>query len=145
MQSHSASALKEHEASRMSARRFKILLIEDHSDIAEALSILLTQEGHEVQIATDVASGLNAALHHRCDLMLSDLGLPDGAGTDLMRQLRATGNTLPGIALSGYDREQDVRRSLQVGFAAHLIKPVELHQLKTTISAVMARAVSGSS
>ena len=70
------------------------------------------------------------------DLLLSDLGLPDGSGVDLMRELRERGSTLPGIALSGYGQEEDVRRSKEAGFAEHLTKPVDLQRLATAIASL---------
>lgn len=132
----------QHELSAANTRRPRILLVEDCEDVAQMLSILLILEGYEVQIAPDMTTGLEAALQHGYDLVLSDLGLPDGCGADLMSQLRRRGRSIPGIAVSGYGQAQDVRRSLQAGFAAHLIKPVEFHQLKKTISAVLRQFAS---
>ena len=59
-------------------------------------------------------------------MLLSDLGLPDGSGHDLMRQLVASGKRLPGIALSGYGMAADVQQSREAGFAEHVIKPVKM-------------------
>src|ERR1700722_10243549 len=83
-------------------RRLKILLVEDHKDSAEVLSLLLTKEGHEVLTAGEIATALDVAKKVFFDVLLSDMGLPDGTGADLMRQLRAKGLTIPGIALSGH-------------------------------------------
>ena len=69
--------------------------------------------------------------------MLSDLGLPDGSGLDLMRAIRANGLNLPGIALSGYGQEQDVQQGREAGFAAHLVKPVSLPKLEEAIAKVI--------
>jgi CheY-like chemotaxis protein len=66
------------------------------------------------------------------DLVVSDLGLPDGSGIDLMRELSAR-HGLRGIALSGYGMEEDVRQSLEAGFERHLTKPVSLPQLQATL------------
>ena len=84
--------------------------------------MVLTAEGHTVEMAGDVATALKLAGQQDFDLLLSDLGLPDGSGHDLMRQLRERGHRLPGIALSGYGQEEDIRQSHEVGFAAHLDK-----------------------
>jgi CheY-like chemotaxis protein len=70
------------------------------------------------------------------DVVISDLGLPDGSGLDLMRVLKTKYN-LRGIALSGYGMEEDHRRSLEVGFAAHLTKPVDYRKLQATIAQVV--------
>lgn len=64
-----------------------------------------------------------------CDVMVSDIALPDGSGLDLMRRIRAKGNSIRGIALSGYGSAQDIKRSLDAGFEAHLTKPVDVERL----------------
>jgi CheY-like chemotaxis protein len=65
------------------------------------------------------------------------LGLPDGSGHDLMREMRARGHTFHGIALSGYGQEEDILRSHEEGFAAHLTKPVPYERLVESIASVM--------
>ena len=71
------------------------------------------------------------------DLLMSDLGLPDGSGHDLMRQLRERGHKFPAIALSGYGQEEDIRRSHEAGFAAHLTKPASREAVVEAIAAAM--------
>ena len=112
----------------------RILLVEDHADTAEAMADLLREMGHEVTVAGSVAGGLAAAEGHagRIDLVLSDLGLPDGTGLDLMTELHGRYG-VRGIALSGYGMEEDVRKSLEAGFDRHLTKPVNLQALQTAI------------
>ncbi len=130
------------EASRPAAgqprkvRPLQILLVEDHGVTAKMLQIVLTSEGHTVKIAGDVATALELADLYSFDLMMSDLGLPDGSGHDLMRQLRQRGYNFPGIALSGYGQEEDVRRSREAGFASHLIKPASRDAVIEAIAAV---------
>ncbi len=111
-----------------------ILLVEDHVDTAEAMADLLREMGHRVTVAGSVAGGLDAAegLAGRIDLVLSDLGLPDGTGLDLMAKLHGRYG-VKGIALSGYGMEEDVRKSLEAGFDRHLTKPVNLQALQTAI------------
>jgi CheY-like chemotaxis protein len=108
----------------------RILLVEDHASTASTLARLLRKLGHDVSVAGGVAAGLAVARAERFDLLISDIGLPDGTGLDLVRQLRATHPDLPAIALSGYGTEADVRRSLAAGFTQHLTKPINLEQLK---------------
>src|SRR3954451_3097570 len=112
----------------------RILLVEDHADTAEAMADLLREMGHEVTVAGSVAGGLAAAEGQagRLDLVLSDLGLPDGTGLDLMAELHDRYG-VKGIALSGYGMEEDVRKSLEAGFDRHLTKPVNLQALQTAI------------
>jgi CheY-like chemotaxis protein len=121
-------------------RPLHILLAEDHVDTAEALAALLEGLGHRITVAGTVAGGLAAAekaaaADRSIDLVISDLGLPDGSGLDLMREL-ARLYRLTGIALSGYGMEEDVRKSRQAGFARHLTKPVTLDLLKDVIAQV---------
>ena len=118
------------------ARSLRILLVEDHGDTARIMRRLLAADGHKVETAADVTSALKLAGGQTFDLLLSDLGLPDGSGLDLMRALRAQGSTLPGIALSGYGQEQDIVQSRGAGFAAHLVKPVDLPQLEKVMAAI---------
>ena len=116
----------------------RILLVEDHGDTAMMMQLLLTAEGHEVETAGDVATAVKLAEATRFDLLVSDLGLPDGSGVDLMRSLRQRGNVVPGIALSGFGQEEDVRRSREAGFSAHLIKPASPDRLIEVIATVTA-------
>jgi two-component system CheB/CheR fusion protein len=115
----------------------RILLVEDHVDTARIMRWLLKADGHTVQWAGDVAAGLKLAAVEEFDLLLSDLGLPDGTGMDLMRTLRKKGSMLPGIVLSGYGQDQDVAGSHQAGFAAHLVKPLSPGKLRDAISALV--------
>jgi PAS domain S-box-containing protein len=109
-----------------------ILLVEDHQDSAQQLTRLLKRAGHQVTCATTVAEALELGLQGGYDLIISDLGLPDGNGHDLMQQLTAQ-RPLPAIALSGYGMEEDIKKSLAAGFARHLTKPVNWPELKETI------------
>ena len=104
-------------------RPLQILLVEDHGVTAKMMRMVLTADGHTVETAGDVATALELAGQQAFDLLVSDLGLPDGSGHDLMRQLRQRGHKFPGIALSGYGQEEDIQRSREAGFAAHLTKP----------------------
>ena len=102
------------------------------------MQMVLAADGHTVETAGGVATALELADRHAFDLLISDLGLPDGSGHDLMRQLRPRGHTLPGIALSGYGQEEDVRLSYQSGFAVHLTKPASREAVVEAIAAVTA-------
>jgi two-component system CheB/CheR fusion protein len=117
-------------------RPLRILLVEDHADTAEAMADLLRGLDHQVTVAGSVTAGIAAAEaaveEGGFDLLVSDLGLPDGSGHDLMRELGRR-YSLKGIALSGYGMEEDVRKSLEAGFEKHLTKPVSLQILRTAI------------
>jgi CheY-like chemotaxis protein len=113
----------------------RLLLVEDHAPTRAVLSRLLRRGGHTVTEAGDVSSALAAAAqaNGQFDALVSDIGLPDGSGQDLMAQLRESYG-LRGIAVSGYGTEEDLRRSSDSGFAAHLTKPVEFAQLREALS-----------
>jgi two-component system CheB/CheR fusion protein len=115
-------------------RNLRLLVVEDHPDTADAMADLLRDLGHEVTVARSVAAAREAAERAagRLDLVISDLGLPDGSGLDLMSEL-ARRHGLRGIALSGYGMDEDLRRSREAGFAAHLTKPVSLQTLQDAI------------
>jgi CheY-like chemotaxis protein len=111
----------------------RILLVEDHEATRTALAHLLTRRGYKVTTATSVAEARAVAQREKFDLVVSDIGLPDGDGYILMSELRAKFN-LQGIALSGYGMEQDVKRGQKAGFIAHLIKPVRVESLEKALS-----------
>jgi signal transduction histidine kinase/CheY-like chemotaxis protein len=117
-------------------RPLRILLVEDHPDTAAALADLLDLLGHQVVVTHDVSSGLAAAATalagEGLDLVISDLGLPDGSGLDLMRELSRS-HGVRGIALSGYGTDKDIRASHEAGFALHLTKPVDLDRLRAAL------------
>jgi CheY-like chemotaxis protein len=109
------------------------LLVEDHCDTAKVMTRLLKSLGHEVSIADSVAATLDLAGQQPFDLVLSDLGLPDGSGLDLMRQLREDFG-LPGVAISGYGMEEDLAQTKEAGFIAHLTKPVNFLQVQAVLN-----------
>jgi PAS domain S-box-containing protein len=111
----------------------RVLLVEDHEATIDVLRRLLTRAGHRVTSATTVAAAMKAAENARFDVVISDLGLPDGTGFELMEDLRSI-YSLRGIALSGYGMEEDVQRARDAGFAAHLIKPVDFDRLQQAVS-----------
>ena len=122
---------------RGTPRGLSILLVEDHGDTARVLSRLLTAAGHTVKHAGAVATAIEMTKREDFDLLLSDLGLPDGSGQDLMRQLVAAGKRLPAIALSGYGMAADAQSSRDAGFVEHITKPVQFDMLKEAIARVV--------
>src|SRR5258706_6364078 len=105
-------------------RSLRILLVEDHPDTQQVMSRLLRSCQHEVKSASSVASALALASQHPFDLVISDLGLPDGSGSAMMEQLRNQYN-IPGIAVSGHGAH-DFQAGERSGFAGHLLKPVTI-------------------
>jgi signal transduction histidine kinase len=106
----------------------RLLVVEDHEPTLTVLADLLRRRGHDVSTANSVESALLMASSRSFDCVVSDLGLPDGDGADLMRQL-ASDHGLRGIAVSGYGMEQDFARTEQAGFFAHLVKPINFEEL----------------
>ena len=116
-----------------SARKsFRLLLVEDHEDTNRSLTRMLRRRGYEVHPAFDIRSALDLSATLQFDVLVSDIGLPDGSGTELLRMLRSK-RQIFGIALSGYGMEEDIRRSRDVGFSHHLVKPVDLNKLDLLI------------
>ncbi|HSI34397.1 MAG TPA: PAS domain S-box protein [Tepidisphaeraceae bacterium] len=113
------------------ARALRILFVEDHAASLQVLTRLLKSLGHEVTAAQNVAEAV-AALHGSeaaFDLLLSDLGLPDGSGLDVLREA-PPGRVRKAIALTGFGMDEDIRRSMEAGFVRHLVKPVHFEKLK---------------
>lgn len=118
-------------------RILRILLVEDHDDSARLMVRLLAATGHNVDVAGSVAAAKAAYDATAYDLIISDLGLPDGTGNDLMTHVMAS-RPVKAIALSGYGMDNDVRTASQSGFAVHLTKPVSYEQLTEAVSRVTA-------
>jgi PAS domain S-box-containing protein len=122
------------------SRALRILLVEDHGDTSAVLIRVLVRSGHEVIHVSTVKSAFETAEKEMrasgLDLVVSDLGLPDGSGLEVMRKLSADYG-LRGIALSGYGMESDHTESEAAGFARHLTKPVDVAVLRRTIAELM--------
>lgn len=130
---HSAGASKNVVPSLPAERKsMRVLLVEDHEDTNRSLTHLLRRRGYHVHAARSVQSALAMAATEQFDVLVSDIGLPDGSGIDLMQKL-TTDHPVFGIALTGFGMEEDVRRSHEVGFHHHLIKPVDLNRLDALI------------
>src|SRR5207248_3026592 len=110
----------------------RILLVEDHEDTNRSLTNLLRLRGYHVESANNVESAIELSAADQFDVLISDLGLPDGSGIDLIKKLHSA---LPvfGIALTGFGMEDDVRKSHQAGFKHHLVKPIDLNKLDLLI------------
>jgi two-component system, chemotaxis family, CheB/CheR fusion protein len=106
----------------------KLLLVEDNADTLRAITLLLRSVGFVVQTATSVSEAMEALSNEHFNLLISDIGLPDGSGLDIMRHCRDTLG-MSGIAFSGYATVDDVTESKAAGFAHHLSKPSSLNVL----------------
>jgi PAS domain S-box-containing protein len=112
-----------------------ILLVEDHEPTRNSLAELLARRRHKVAAAASLDEARSLAQKQKFDVLISDIGLPDGNGADLMRELSVQKN-LKGIALTGYGMEQDIVKSQSAGFIAHLTKPVRIESLDNTLAEI---------
>ena len=106
--------------------------MEDHPDTLNVLARLLQKWGHVVTTAGTVKTAKELADSQKFDLLISDLGLPDGSGLDVMREVKMR-SAIPGIALSGFGTDEDVRQSRDAGFDEHLVKPVSSDALRKSV------------
>lgn len=109
-----------------------VLLVEDHPDTLKVMAKLLRVMGYDVVTATSVEEALRLAEEHPFELLVSDIGLPDGSGLDIMRRLRKA-HDIKGVAVSGFSQPEDIKRSRDAGFADHLTKPLNLQQLEMVL------------
>ena len=123
----------------VSSRKLNILIVEDHENTAMVMSKLLKRNGHEVMTASTVRQALDVLRTTPLDLLVSDLGLPDGNGFEVMKELSKISDA-KGIAISGYGMEEDLERSSRAGFSAHLTKPIDVQKLQETILQITAAA-----
>ena len=120
----------------MAAKTVRILLVDDHEDTLEFMSRFLKLLWPRGRKRLQLRAGTERGKQHQFDVVISDIGLPDGNGYALMQALQAL-SPVKGIALSGYGMKADVDRSLAAGFAAHLTKPCDLSVLNATIEKVL--------
>jgi len=129
----SVTAERNERPAQPAGRPLDVLLIEDHEDTADVMARLLETYGHTVTTAALLAEALAAIERRHFDLVISDLGLPDGSGLDFVRAFRQHSG-VPAVALTGYGMDDDVRRCLEAGFTAHLTKPVSIQQLELVLA-----------
>jgi CheY-like chemotaxis protein/anti-sigma regulatory factor (Ser/Thr protein kinase) len=110
----------------------RILLVEDHEDTNRSLTNLLRLRGYQVHSALNFRSALDLSAKDKFDVLISDLGLPDGSGIDLIRRLQSKRPVLS-IALTGFGMEDDIRKGREAGFQHHLVKPIDLNKLDLLI------------
>jgi CheY-like chemotaxis protein len=121
-------------------RPLHVLLVEDHADTRDILQRFITRWGHLVTTASSVTEARQAVAEGTFDLLLSDLGLPDGTGLDVIAALRERSH-IPAVAMSGFGQPADLARSRAAGFSEHIIKPVDaavLRDLLTRLAALPA-------
>ncbi len=116
-------------------RALRIFVVENHPDTLTWLTRYLEGMGHEVQSARNVTEALAAVPRSRCEVLISDIGLPDGNGWELLRGLCPDGEPCPiyAIAMSGFGMNSDRATSKAAGFRHHLLKPFEPDELDAAL------------
>jgi signal transduction histidine kinase/CheY-like chemotaxis protein len=114
----------------------RVLVVDDHVDTCTGMKMMLERRGYRVTVAHTADQASEKARHAEFDLVISDIGLPDRSGYELMRELSTT-RSLRGIALSGFGMENDVSRARASGFSEHLTKPINFDRLEEAIQALL--------
>lgn len=134
-----AGATGEKAPVRQTAKR--ILLVEDHEDTRETLARLLVRRGHQVSPAGTLRAARALAASGDFDVVISDLGLPDGEGTELLAYFANSGRKPLSIAMTGFGMEEDIQRTLAAGFVAHMTKPINMADLDRLLAMVLEAGV----
>jgi DNA-binding response OmpR family regulator len=121
---------------RLQTEHVNILLVEDHADTRRVLSTLLGRSGHEIITATGVADALQLLANMRVNVLLSDLGLPDGDGLDLVARAKSLQPKIKTIALTARGSQKDYELGKKAGFDHYLTKPFDFHELRTLLNLV---------
>jgi PAS domain S-box-containing protein len=116
-------------------RSLRVLIVDDHADTRRILSRLLIKCGHKVDTVESARDALKILNTQRFDALISDIGLPDTSGYELVREAKRR-QPLNGIALSGFGTEDDIRRSMEAGFDYHLTKPVNFQDLRSLLEKI---------
>jgi DNA-binding response OmpR family regulator len=114
----------------------RVLLVDDHHDTCIGMKRMLERHGYKITLAHSAEQAVEKVRSEEFDLLISDIGLPDRSGYELMREVRLN-KDLPGIALSGFGSEQDVNLAREAGFAEHLTKPINFERLEKTIQTLL--------
>lgn len=112
----------------------RILFVEDHGESRRVIARLLSHTGYNVSVADCAGTALEMLNAEKFDVILSDIGLPDGSGFALIMLAKQCQASIMAIALTGFSDEQDIRFSREVGFDFYLTKPVDFHELRTVLS-----------
>ncbi len=116
---------------RVGGRAPKLLVVDDHQDTCIGMKMILERRGYDITVANSADQASQKASEQKFDLLISDIGLPDRSGYELMEEMRGRG--LRGIALSGFGMENDVNRARAAGFSEHLTKPINFERLEAAI------------
>ena len=118
------------------AQPWHLLVVDDHHDTCLGMKMMLERRGYIVTLANSADQAVQKAAEEDFDLIISDIGLPDRSGYELMQELRAT-KGLRGVALSGFGMENDITRARDAGFSEHLTKPINFERLESAIKKIL--------
>jgi PAS domain S-box-containing protein len=126
----------------LAAGRLKLLVVDDNTDAAMTLGMLLEACGHDVIVEHRSFDALERATREKPDACLLDIGLPEMDGNELARRLRSQPETAHSvlIAVTGYGQEQDRQRAFESGFRHHFVKPVDVDKLAAVLAQIAAEA-----
>jgi signal transduction histidine kinase/CheY-like chemotaxis protein len=129
-------ARKDHRAALEKAthlrRHRRVLVVDDHQDTCNGMKRMLERRGYQITVAHTAQQAVEKVRTQEFDLLISDIGLPDRSGYELMREVQSS-KALPGIALTGFGTEQDVNEARAAGFSEHLTKPINFERLEEAI------------
>ena len=117
-------------------RHRRVLVVDDHRDTCTGMKRMLERRGYQITVAHTAQQAVEKVRTQEFDLLISDIGLPDRSGYELIREVQSS-KTLPGIALSGFGTEHDINESLAAGFSQHLTKPINFERLEEAICNVL--------
>jgi DNA-binding response OmpR family regulator len=117
----------------------RLLLIEDDQMISDSLCVALRKSGYAVDVATDFQAGLHSLINHAYNVILLDLGLPDGSGLKILKTLRARRDQIPVLILTARDTLTDIVTGLDLGADDYMIKPFALEELEARMRVLLRR------
>jgi CheY-like chemotaxis protein len=124
------------------SRSLKILLVENHEDTLVYLAKYMKRRGHEVISSRTMKQACETISQTAVDVLISDIGLPDGDGWELMKEAQKVNPPSFGIAMSGFGMQSDREKSLQAGYRHHLIKPFMPEELDVLLDEA-SRTING--
>ena len=137
------SAAKENQSEPASLEGLEVLLVDDETDALDLISVELAQHGAKVTGVSNATDALKAIEEHRFDLLVSDIGMPEIDGYELIRRIRkqelGKDKRIPAVALTAYARVQDRMQAIVAGYSTHIAKPVDANELVTIVASLAGR------
>ncbi|MDQ2936743.1 MAG: PAS domain S-box protein [Acidobacteriota bacterium] len=138
-----ASVFRESQSEVPTLEGLRILVVDDETDALDLIGVELAQHGAMVKHVGNAADALTALEQSEFDLLISDIGMPNTDGYDLIRQIRqqeeGKNRKIPAVALTAYARVQDRMQAIMAGFSTHIAKPVEVNELVTVVASLAGR------